>query len=85
MSVTKYALLYLIYGNLKASMLQVVLGIPQRAMYLSESNFKRAGEFIPERWLGDSEFAGDRRDCLNPFSVGPRNCIGVKCVKFYFY
>ncbi|ROV87631.1 hypothetical protein VMCG_10616 [Cytospora schulzeri] len=54
-----------------------VLGIPQRAMFLSESNFKRAKEFIPERWLGDVDFLTDRKDCFNPFSVGPRNCIGM--------
>ena len=60
---------------------QTVLGIPHRAMYLSESNFKRAKEFIPERWLAqeqDTEFANDRRECFNPFSYGPRNCIGMK-------
>ncbi|KAI0199882.1 cytochrome P450 [Astrocystis sublimbata] len=54
-----------------------VIGIPQRAMYLSESNFKHANEFIPERWLDDVEFSTDRRHCFNPFSVGPRNCIGM--------
>lgn len=61
-------------------MIKTVLGIPQRAMFLSESNFKRAKEFIPERWLGDEEFCSDRRDCFNPFSVGPRSCIGIKYV-----
>ncbi|PHH61188.1 hypothetical protein CDD81_711 [Ophiocordyceps australis] len=53
-----------------------VIGIPQRSMFLSETNFRRAREFIPERWLGDAEFSGDRRDCFHPFSVGPRDCIG---------
>ncbi|KAK8058999.1 cytochrome P450 [Apiospora phragmitis] len=59
------------------ALLKTIIGIPQRAMYLSEHNFRRAKHFIPERWLGDQEFAGDRRDCLNAFSVGPRNCIGM--------
>ncbi|KAJ4290814.1 hypothetical protein N0V90_010009 [Kalmusia sp. IMI 367209] len=54
-----------------------VIGIPQRAMFLSESNFTRAREFIPERWLNDPVFSTDRKDCFNPFSVGPRNCIGM--------
>lgn len=49
---------------------QIVLGIPQRAMFLSESNFKRAGNFIPERWLGAAEYEEDRRDCFNPFGFG---------------
>ncbi|KAI1169505.1 cytochrome P450 CYP65A1 [Nemania sp. FL0916] len=54
-----------------------VIGIPQRAMYLSESNFKRAKDFVPERWLGETEFETDRRDCFHPFSLGPRSCIGM--------
>lgn len=47
-------------------------------MYHSESNFKRPFEFIPERWLDDPEFANDRRDCMQAFSVGARDCIGQK-------
>ncbi|KAM0693029.1 hypothetical protein Q7P36_007586 [Cladosporium allicinum] len=41
-------------------------------------NFARANEFLPERWLDNApaEFAHDRRDIYQPFSVGPRNCIG---------
>ncbi|KAJ8127520.1 hypothetical protein O1611_g6117 [Lasiodiplodia mahajangana] len=54
-----------------------VLGIPQRAMYMSESNFKRAKEFVPERWLGLEDYAADRKDCFHPFSLGSRNCIGM--------
>lgn len=50
-------------------------------MYRSERNFKRANEFIPERWLNegkDSEFASDRRDSFHPFSYGPRECLAQK-------
>jgi averantin hydroxylase len=41
-----------------------------------ESNFHRPDEFLPPRFLGDIEFADDNRAILQPFSVGPRNCIG---------
>ncbi|RYP59422.1 hypothetical protein DL769_008539 [Monosporascus sp. CRB-8-3] len=33
-------------------------------------------KFTPERFLGDPRYAGDRLDAMQPFSVGPRNCIG---------
>ncbi|USW47667.1 Putative cytochrome P450 [Septoria linicola] len=52
------------------------LGVHQLATYRSEANFKHAHEFRPERWLGDPEYKDDRLDSLEPFSVGPRNCIG---------
>lgn len=55
-----------------------VVGIPQRAMYMSERNFKRPTEFLPQRWLGDSEFDSDQKQCLQPFSVGSRDCLGKK-------
>jgi len=46
----------------------------------STSNFHRPTEFLPERWLKDPpvEFREDRRSVLNPFSIGSRNCIGMK-------
>lgn len=32
--------------------------------------------FHPERFLGDPRFARDTLDAMQPFSLGPRNCIG---------
>ena len=55
-----------------------ILSIPQHAMYMNESNFKRPKEFLPQRWLGDGEFDSDERQCLQPFSVGSRDCVGKK-------
>ncbi|KAL1969170.1 hypothetical protein VTN77DRAFT_424 [Rasamsonia byssochlamydoides] len=49
------------------------------ASYHSSSNFALPNEFIPERWLGtDPRFESDRKDVLNPFSLGPRSCLGKK-------
>jgi cytochrome P450 len=46
----------------------------------SASNFYRPAEFLPERWLKHppAEFQEDRGSVLNPFSIGSRNCIGMK-------
>lgn len=41
-------------------------------------NFTDPFEFRPERFLNDPKYAGDKFDMLQPFSVGPRNCIGRK-------
>ncbi|GKZ77674.1 hypothetical protein AnigIFM56816_011415 [Aspergillus niger] len=58
------------------------VSVHQSAAYRSPLNFYRPEEFIPERWLPQSKndpsspFYHDNRDVLQPFSVGPRNCIG---------
>ncbi|KAK3332925.1 cytochrome P450 monooxygenase [Cercophora scortea] len=49
------------------------------ALNYSTSNFADPEKFIPERWVEegrDPKFDNDRREALQPFSVGPRNCIG---------
>jgi cytochrome P450 len=55
-----------------------VLTIPQHAMYTHSKNFKKPTEYIPQRWLGDSEFDSDEKQCVQPFSVGSRDCVGKK-------
>ncbi|KAK9777135.1 putative Isotrichodermin C-15 hydroxylase [Seiridium cardinale] len=52
------------------------VSLPQWSAYQSEAHWVEPGRFLPERWLGDPRFAGDTREVLNPFSRGPRNCIG---------
>jgi cytochrome P450 len=52
------------------------VGVHQLATYRRESNFKNARQFRPERWLGDPEYQNDQRSAFEPFSVGPRNCLG---------
>ncbi|KAH7072061.1 cytochrome P450 [Paraphoma chrysanthemicola] len=50
------------------------------AAYHSPNNFKDPMKFVPERWIESTseytEYANDRRAIFQPFSVGPRNCIG---------
>ena len=58
-----------------------VVSIPQWACYQSTSNFYKPTEFHPERWLGQTVgglavFDKDRKDALNPFSLGAHNCPG---------
>ncbi|KAL3475518.1 cytochrome P450 [Aspergillus californicus] len=58
------------------------VSVHQSAAYYSPLNFHQPERFIPERWLPEattdpqSPFFNDKRDVLQPFSVGPRNCIG---------
>lgn len=47
-------------------------------------NFQNPLRFVPERWIEDSpeypDYANDRKKAFEPFSTGPRNCIGKKLV-----
>lgn len=53
-----------------------VVHVPQFVAYRLASNFTKPLEFHPERFLGVEEFKGDNLAVLNPFGIGPRNCIG---------
>ena len=57
-----------------------IVGINYYGTSRSTMNFHRPEEFIPERFLEpeNPEWHNDRRDALQPFSLGPRNCIGRK-------
>lgn len=59
--------------------MQTRVFVSQYPAYMSPANFKDPESFIPERWLPGTEYNDDRRDVLQPFSIGPRNCLGKKC------
>jgi cytochrome P450 len=54
----------------------VSVGVHQYAAYHSPLNFKDPDLFRPQRWMGEEKYADDQLACVEPFSVGPRNCIG---------
>ncbi|KND86506.1 Isotrichodermin C-15 hydroxylase [Tolypocladium ophioglossoides CBS 100239] len=59
-----------------------VVGVHHLATYKSKRNFHDPKSYRPERWLPEARedpeslFYDDNRDCVRPFSYGPRNCIG---------
>jgi len=53
------------------------ISLPHWAAYQCEQNWTDPQLFVPERWLDtETRYANDKRDVLQPFSIGPRNCIG---------
>ncbi|KAF9890223.1 hypothetical protein FE257_006135 [Aspergillus nanangensis] len=52
------------------------VSIHQWALYRRAEYFADPDTYHPERFLGDNRFIDDRRDALQPFHVGPRNCLG---------
>jgi cytochrome P450 len=42
------------------------------------ANFQNPFTYDPSRFLGKPEHSTDRLDAMQPFSVGPRSCIGKK-------
>ncbi|KAK0622230.1 Cytochrome P450 monooxygenase rdc4 [Lasiodiplodia hormozganensis] len=52
------------------------VGVTQFAAFHSPLNFKDPNSFVPERWLPGTGYDSDKKDAMQPFSVGPRNCLG---------
>ncbi|KAF2994265.1 hypothetical protein E8E13_002216 [Curvularia kusanoi] len=53
--------------------------VSQHAANHSPRNYTDPDEFVPERWLEDerpAKYADDKREVTQPFSFGPRNCLG---------
>ncbi|KAL1890217.1 hypothetical protein Sste5346_008371 [Sporothrix stenoceras] len=51
------------------------VSVPMWGATHSERNFKDPYKFLPERWL-NKETSTDKFGASNPFSLGPRGCIG---------
>ncbi|KAJ1323271.1 aspirochlorine biosynthesis cytochrome P450 monooxygenase [Microdochium nivale] len=80
-SVNKLEYLLAVFNE--SSRMSYVTGasVPQWAAYHTAQNFYQPQQFLPERWLASARtpgscFANDKTEVLQPFSVGPRNCIG---------
>lgn len=56
------------------------VGMYHHAAYHSAANFRDLDSFIPERWLPGSQYESDRKEILQPFAFGPRNCVGKRYV-----
>ncbi|OLN96686.1 Isotrichodermin C-15 hydroxylase 4 [Colletotrichum chlorophyti] len=52
------------------------VGVHHLSVNRSPTNFCDHDEFHPERWLGDPKYESDKKSAAQPFSFGPRNCIG---------
>jgi cytochrome P450 len=57
---------------------KTIVSVHQSAAYRSPHNFYQPMSYAPERWLPNppAQFANDDKSAVQPFSVGPRNCIG---------
>lgn len=53
-----------------------VVGVAQWPMNHSKRNFSDPFAFKPERFLTPEKFPDDKLDAVQPFSTGPRDCIG---------
>lgn len=50
-----------------------------------ESNFQKAKEFIPERWLRDRPQGAIHHHASLPFGIGPRMCAGRRIAEQEMY
>ncbi|KAL9079651.1 MAG: hypothetical protein Q9157_001483 [Trypethelium eluteriae] len=59
---------------------QTVIGINQFSTNQAARNFHNPKRFDPSRWLPEgerfTEYDDDKRSVVQPFSAGPRNCLG---------
>ena len=63
------------------------MGVHQWSAYHSSANFSSPDAFVPERWLANPppEYLNDDKAAWQPFSLGPRGCLGKRLVSFFKY
>lgn len=54
------------------------VSVPQYTSSRPAANWTEPASFVPERWLDDQQSANDKKGAFQPFSTGPRVCIGKK-------
>lgn len=60
----------------------VIVSVAQWPTYHSTRNFSQPFSFQPERFLQPGKYPDDKPGAIQPFGIGPRDCIGKKWV-FY--
>ncbi|KAL8886186.1 MAG: hypothetical protein Q9215_006069 [Flavoplaca cf. flavocitrina] len=62
----------------------ISVGVHQWSTYRSSLNFFDPDTFDPERWMPDppAKYRNDNRAAFQPFSLGPRGCIGRSLAYF---
>ncbi|KAI1264703.1 putative cytochrome P450 [Xylariaceae sp. FL1019] len=53
-----------------------VVTLYQYAINYSEKYWRNPQKFAPERWMNDPLYEDDNHDAMQPFGIGPRNCVG---------
>lgn len=57
---------------------QTIVSVFQWAINHNKNYWTDPFKFAPERFLGDERYKNDQLDAMQPFGIGPRNCIGQK-------
>ncbi|KAK1656312.1 cytochrome P450 [Colletotrichum phormii] len=57
---------------------ETLVSVNPYSAFTNPENWARPNEFVPERWIHTDapEWKDDKRDVHEPFSYGPRNCLG---------